>query len=311
MSQASKSFTDGNGAELIAFLNAAFGAQDTLNSGATEPTTMTPYMLWADMTSGYLKQRNSANTGWNILAKLNQDMIAALQTQLFTACTSIGVAPSFGITPAPALTAYAAGQRFRVKFHVDGAGSDTLNVNSLGAKSLKQYDATGTKVAAVIKSGMLTDVEYDGADMVVLDPLPSAVSSLGIASSAEAIAGTDNTKAITPLRLRNGLNASGSAPVYAARAWVNFNGTGTPAVRAGGNVSSITDNGTGDYTVNFTTAMPDADYAVSGNCFYTIGYTTAPGVQIHTLAASSARIVTARYADGPLDPSTVTLAFFR
>ena len=59
-------------------------------------------------------------------------------------------------------------------------------------------------------------------------------------------------------------NASGSAPVYAARAWVNFNGTGTVAIRASGNVSSIADNGTGDYTVNFTTAMPDANYALSG-----------------------------------------------
>jgi len=49
-------------------------------------------------------------------------------------------------------------------------------------------------------------------------------------------------------------------PGYMARAWVNFNGTGTVAIRASGNVSSITDNGTGNYTVNFTTAMPDADY---------------------------------------------------
>jgi hypothetical protein len=55
--------------------------------------------------------------------------------------------------------------------------------------------------------------------------------------------------------------ASGSAPSYSARAWVNFNGTGTVAIRASGNVSSITDNGTGDYTMNFTTAMPDANYA--------------------------------------------------
>ena len=51
---------------------------------------------------------------------------------------------------------------------------------------------------------------------------------------------------------------------FACRAWVNFNGTGTVAIRAGGNVSSITDNGTGDYTINFTTAMPDANYSVSG-----------------------------------------------
>ena len=57
---------------------------------------------------------------------------------------------------------------------------------------------------------------------------------------------------------------SGSAPIYAARAWVNFNGTGTVAIRASGNVSSITDNGTGDYTVNFTTAMADTNFCVTG-----------------------------------------------
>jgi hypothetical protein len=56
-------------------------------------------------------------------------------------------------------------------------------------------------------------------------------------------------------------NASGSAPVYACRAWVNFNGTGTPAVRAAGNVSFIVDLGVGDYVVVFTTAMPDANYS--------------------------------------------------
>jgi hypothetical protein len=51
------------------------------------------------------------------------------------------------------------------------------------------------------------------------------------------------------------------AVAYGCRAWVNFNGTGTVAIRASGNVSSITDNGAGDYTVNFTTAMPDANYS--------------------------------------------------
>jgi hypothetical protein len=63
--------------------------------------------------------------------------------------------------------------------------------------------------------------------------------------------------------IKTALNASGDAPIYACRAWVNFNGTGAVAIRASGNVSSITDNGTGDYTVNFTTALPDADYSIS------------------------------------------------
>jgi hypothetical protein len=52
------------------------------------------------------------------------------------------------------------------------------------------------------------------------------------------------------------------ATAYGCRAWVNFNGTGTVAIRGSGNVSSITDNGTGDYTVNLTTAMPDTNYCI-------------------------------------------------
>ena len=58
---------------------------------------------------------------------------------------------------------------------------------------------------------------------------------------------------------------TGSAPSYTCRAWVNFNGTGTVAIRASGNVSSITDNGVANYTMNFVTAMPDANYAAVGS----------------------------------------------
>lgn len=61
----------------------------------------------------------------------------------------------------------------------------------------------------------------------------------------------------------NTLQTQAGVEVYTAKAWVNFNGTGTVAIRASGNVSSITDNGTGDYTVNFTVAMVDANYAFS------------------------------------------------
>ena len=64
-------------------------------------------------------------------------------------------------------------------------------------------------------------------------------------------------------RVKTALNASGTAPIYACRAWVNFDGTGTVAIRASGNVSSITDNGVGDYTVNFAIAMPDVVYSTA------------------------------------------------
>lgn len=72
---------------------------------------------------------------------------------------------------------------------------------------------------------------------------------------------------MSTLRVNTLQNTSG-VEVYTAKAWVNFNGTGTVAIRAAGNVSSITDNGTGDYTVNFTTAFADANYCVQALAGY-------------------------------------------
>lgn len=60
------------------------------------------------------------------------------------------------------------------------------------------------------------------------------------------------------------IQTTGGVEVYTAKAWVNFNGTGTVAIRQSGNVASITDSGTGDYNVNFTSAFVDASYAASG-----------------------------------------------
>jgi hypothetical protein len=79
------------------------------------------------------------------------------------------------------------------------------------------------------------------------------------------------------------------ATAYACRAWVNFNGTGTVAIRASGNVSSITDNGTGDYTVNFTTAMPDANYSAS---LYTDGSSGSGQMQRISQTTSDLRVGT-------------------
>jgi hypothetical protein len=64
------------------------------------------------------------------------------------------------------------------------------------------------------------------------------------------------------------------ATAYGCRAWVNFNGTGTVAIRGSGNVTSITDGGVGVYTVNFTNAMPDASYSICGTVGRGTGFTS-------------------------------------
>jgi hypothetical protein len=102
------------------------------------------------------------------------------------------------------------------------------------------------------------------------------------------------------------------ATAYACRAWVNFNGTGTVAIRGSGNVSSITDAGVGLYDVNFTTAMPDANYAIAATAYsansslYAVGGQTngqAPATTKFRVAtgagASLGADTTAGYADLP------------
>lgn len=142
----------------------------------------------------------------------------------------------------------------------------------------------------------------------------TATGVIEIATAAEALAGTDTVRAITPSGLRSGLGASGSAPIFAARAWANIAGT-TGAVRASGNVSSVTRNGTGDYTVNFSTAMPDTSYAfIPGGRQNTPNYSaiqedaqtarTASAIRISSLSQNSG-------APTPFDADVISFAVFR
>jgi hypothetical protein len=109
-------------------------------------------------------------------------------------------------------------------------------------------------------------------------------------------------------------NTSG-VEVYTCKAWVNFNGTGTVAIRASGNVSSITDGGVGTYTVNFTTAMPDANYSYTASATTFAGnWVTSinlpPGV---TPATSSLQLIALEAQSGGtlFDPATVCVQIFR
>jgi len=98
------------------------------------------------------------------------------------------------------------------------------------------------------------------------------------------------------------------------RAWVNFNGTGTVAINASFNVSSITDHAVGKYTVNFTNAMPDANYSVGGTALHTDGTGFAMTVSLTSLATpatGSCRISVAVPTIGFADPSVVTVSVFR
>jgi hypothetical protein len=114
---------------------------------------------------------------------------------------------------------------------------------------------------------------------------------------------------MSTLRVTTLQNLSGTE-VYTAKAWVNFNGTGTVAIRAAGNVSSITDNGTGDYTVNFTVAMSDANYAT------TLGARRSAGnfdnrVTTQSLTTSGVRLSSVDAGGTAVDFDIIQVAIFR
>lgn len=122
--------------------------------------------------------------------------------------------------------------------------------------------------------------------------------------------------------IKTALNASGDAPVYACRAWVNFDGTTNTAgfctIRDSGNVSTVADNGTGDYIVNFETAMPDNDYVVaacgrhwngvSDHGFNVCIQTTDGDTNV---TPSSVRITTHQASSTLQDSPIVSVAIFR
>jgi hypothetical protein len=123
--------------------------------------------------------------------------------------------------------------------------SNTFSVKSTG----------GTGTFNIVGANTNTDRTVTLPDVggnVVLD---SATQTL----TNKTIDASQLTGNVAAARITTALNASGDAPVYACRAWVNFDGT-NGSIRASGNVSSVTRTSTGRYTVNLTTAMPDANY---------------------------------------------------
>lgn len=208
---------------------------------------VTPYAINATVRHN---SNNWRSTVANNSVEPGTDATWVLANEAPPLLTTAGTAPNFTLTPSPAISGYAAGQPFRVKFSATPVGVPTLNVSAKGAKNLKQYDAAGTKIQAVIVADQIADVVYDGVDVVILDPLPPAVQasnlvgSTGVARNWKASAtGTNSTvtatadsvtvrdasdsfKTLFSLSLNASLTASGAsgldAGVVAVSTWYHY-----------------------------------------------------------------------------------------
>jgi hypothetical protein len=125
---------------------------------------------------------------------------------------------------------------------------------------------TGITTPAIADTGTLSVTGVTTLTGGLNAALPVLSGGTGVTTSTGTganVLGTSPTLATPTFDSAQLPTISGTAPLYMCRAWVNFNGTGTVAIRASGNVSSITDRGVGRYTVNFTTAMVDVNYSTS------------------------------------------------
>lgn len=148
-------------------------------------------------------------------------MLQLSQNQVAQAFTTAGTSTALTLTPVPAIPSYAAPQRFNVKFSVSSGLNPTLNVSAKGAKFLKQYDAAGAKVAAVFFADQVSDVMYDGVDLVLLDPIASVGQAsetvsggLKIATLALVNALANDLTAVTPLKLGSGFSTTKAVNGY-------------------------------------------------------------------------------------------------
>ena len=141
--------------------------------------------------------------------------------------------------------------------------------------------------------------------MLFRSPLASPALT-GTPTAPTATGGTNTTQIATTAFV------TAAIPTNNIKAWVNFNGTGTVAIRASLNVSSITDNGVGDYTVNFTTALADADYAAAGFCgaaaFSVLTFISSYGTYTQTTTAFRLK---SGYSGGLTDTANIHVSILR
>jgi hypothetical protein len=182
-------------------------------------------------------------------------------------------------------------------------GTEKFRVNTTG------IDVTGTVVAdgsITISDGTVAQLILDDTGQAQDWSIKAQSKYVGFFYGATQVIEIDNN---SNLLFNSGYGSAATA--YGCRAWVNFNGTGTVAIREDGNVSSITDNGTGKYTVNFTTAMPDANYAAITGIAGTGGSLLFKGPVSGTYSTSAYQVLIYTAAGVDTDVLYVNVAFFR
>ena len=170
-------------------------------------------------------------------------------------------------------------------------------------------------ITATNSSGLTTSADNSGVLQLAsgtgnLVTVPSSTGTMALTASP-TFTGTATipTATVTTLNTPTGVLATQNGMTGIAKAWINFDGTGTPAIRGSFNVSSITDNGTGNYTINFTTAMPNANYATVCSTSYSGAFANRVIAAIVT-ATGNVQVVTQSIFSDSTDNNLNNVAVF-
>jgi hypothetical protein len=205
--------------------------------------------------------------------------------------------------------------QYLTKYSTDTSAPQFVIRKSRGTEASKTVVVSGDNI------GQISFHAYDGSNFSLAASILAEVDGTPGANDMPGrllfrVSPNGSASVVTQATINeNGLFSFNSgygsvATAYGCRAWVNFNGTGTVAIRASGNVSSITDGGTGLYTVNFTTSVPDVNYAVT-SLNRSPGVTSGHATQVETYTTSSTSIITFNTTSTNYDPTQVSVAIFR
>lgn len=238
------------GLTLVNLINDANNTLATNFSGTTAPSVPLTWQLWLDTTNNLLKIYNGST--WLPIGRVSGSQFVPVSNGVLPlTVTTTGSSNAYVATYSPAPSAYVTGQLYPVITNFANTGAATINVNGLGAKTIKKQGTTDLD-SGDLPSGVLVYLVYDGTNMQIVGNIPRAfISGSGATLTSPTITGgtIDNTiiggssQAAASVTTFTATGVATLSAGNAAAPALNFGDSGTGFYRIGTDAFSVTNAG--------------------------------------------------------------------